>query len=69
MLIPTEKFLSILLKNKITINGVLHIGAHDCEELPFYNEICNTESIIWIDALEFKVNEQKPRVLRIFFVL
>ena len=42
MLIPTEKFLSILLKNKITINGILHIGAHDCEELPFYNEICNT---------------------------
>jgi FkbM family methyltransferase len=67
MLIPTEKFLSILLKNKITINGVLHIGAHDCEELPFYNEICNTESIIWIDALEFKVNEQKAKGVKNIF--
>lgn len=59
MIIPTEKFLSLLVKNKITINGIFHIGAHNCEELPFYKEICNPESIIWIDALEFKVNEQK----------
>ena len=61
MLIPNEKFLSVLLKNKITINGIFHIGAHDCEELSFYTEICNPESIIWVDALEFKVNEQKAK--------
>ena len=67
MLIPNEKFLSVLLKNKITINGVLHIGAHDCEELPFYKEICDAESIIWIDALEFKVNEQKAKGVKNIF--
>jgi FkbM family methyltransferase len=61
MLIPTEKFLSILLKNKIIVNGIFHIGALDCEELPFYKEICEPNSIIWIDALEFKVNEQKAK--------
>lgn len=67
MLIPVEKFFSLLLKNKITINGVLHIGSHDCEEMSFYKEVCNTESIIWIDALEFKVNEQKAKGIKNIF--
>jgi len=41
----------------INITGVLHIGAHDCEELGFYNNLLGItpENIIWIDAIEIKV--------------
>lgn len=58
MLIPLEQIYDLLIKNNIKINGVLHIGAHDCEELPFYNILgIKTENIIWIEAIEQKVIE------------
>ena len=39
MLIPIDKIKEILLTNNIEINGVLHIGAHECEELPLYEAL------------------------------
>lgn len=44
------------VKNKLTnytIRGVFHIGAHDCEELPFYVNYLNLtpQNVVWIDAL------------------
>lgn len=51
------------LLTKITkpIKGVIHIGAHECEERDFYiNHFnINDNNIIWIDALEEKVNKMK----------
>ena len=42
------------------INGVLHIGAHNCEEKPFYNSLGLTDDkIIWVDAMNSKVMEAK----------
>jgi len=51
-----------LLKD-IEIKGALHIGAHACEELPFYKERLNLsdENIIWIEAMYDKVAELKKR--------
>tara|TARA_B110000483_G_scaffold239226_1_gene317327 strand:- start:525 stop:1172 length:648 start_codon:yes stop_codon:yes gene_type:complete len=50
------------LKNKfnININGILHIGAHNCEELTDYilNNI-NTANIYWIEALPELVEKNK----------
>ena len=50
------------LKNKfnININGILHIGAHNCEELTDYilNNI-NTANIYWIEALSELVEKNK----------
>ena len=46
MLLDLDK---IIKKYKLKINGILHIGAHKCEELPIYNNL-NINNIIWIDA-------------------
>lgn len=62
MLISFDEIYSILLNNNINITGALHIGAHDCEELSFYNNLkLNNKNIIWIEAMEHKVIENKKR--------
>ena len=58
MLISFEEINKILLSNKININGSFHIGAHECEELQFYNQIgLKPIDVIWIDAIPSKVTE------------
>ena len=57
MLIKENDVKEILDKHNINVKGVLHIGAHKCEEMPFY---CNTlnippTQIIWIDAIQNEV--------------
>jgi len=62
MLISQEEVISILHNHNITPQGVLHVGAHECEELPFYTRIgINMNDIIWIDAISNKVEEAKAR--------
>lgn len=52
----------VLASKNIVINGALHIGAHDCEELKFYNGIgLKNEQVIWIEALQSKVTESINR--------
>jgi len=56
MLIPWDIITKIISNNNINVSGVLHIGAHDCEEINFYNFIGLTNNnIIWIDAINSKV--------------
>ena len=44
------------------ITGVLHIGAHECEEIPFYAAIgISPENTIWIEAQASKVEEAIAR--------
>jgi hypothetical protein len=58
MLISFEEIEKILLLNKINITGSFHIGAHECEELQFYNKIgLKPEDIIWVEAIPSKVAE------------
>ena len=54
-----QKFLSVSIK------GVIHIGAHECEEDKFYKQI-NVDKVIWIDALQHKVDEFKNKGFNIF---
>jgi hypothetical protein len=63
MLIPTTQILDCLEKHEIRISGVLHIGAHDCEEMGFYNNTLKLrdEQVFWVDALPFKVEAAKAR--------
>jgi FkbM family methyltransferase len=46
------------------VNGIIHIGAHDCEErfkyLSRFNEVTD-DDIIWIDALKHKVEEMQSK--------
>jgi FkbM family methyltransferase len=60
MLISFEEIKIILLLNKINIVGSFHIGAHNCEELQFYNKIgLNPQDIIWIEAIPSKVAQAR----------
>jgi FkbM family methyltransferase len=62
MLISENEVLNILKENNINITGVFHIGAHDCEELLFYNKMSLTQDdIIWIDAINEKVIESQNK--------
>jgi hypothetical protein len=62
MLISFEEINKILLENNISITGGFHIGAHECEELGFYNKVgLKNEDVIWIEAIPLKVYEAKNR--------
>ena len=59
------------LKFTKDVYGVIHIGAHDCEErikyLTQFNNVTDNE-IVWIDALKNKVDTIKTTIptVRIF---
>ena len=58
MLISFEEINNILLSKNIIITGSFHIGAHECEELSFYNKLgLKNQDVIWIDAIPSKVQE------------
>jgi len=62
MLIDFKKINEILLLNKINVNGAFHVGAHECEELQFYNEIgLKNENVVWVEAIPWKVQEAIDR--------
>ncbi len=62
MLITVDEINKILLDNKIRINGCLHVGAHNCEEMEIYNQLkIANDNIIWIDAIKSKVEEMKQK--------
>ena len=53
------------------INGILHIGAHNCEELSTYNEYgLKNSQIIWVEAnpklVEQNLSIDKSRIIKNF---
>ena len=62
MLIDFKPIYDVLKSFNINITGALHIGAHECEELSFYNKLnLNNDDIIWIEAINNKVVEAKNK--------
>jgi FkbM family methyltransferase len=62
MLICFLEIAKILQENNIHIFGSFHIGAHECEEITFYNKLgLKPNDIVWIDAIASKVNEATKR--------
>jgi len=59
MLIPLD---FLLKKYNINIKGILHVGAHECEELPEYEKLVPRNKILWIEAMPHKVQECKNRI-------
>jgi hypothetical protein len=56
MLIPFKEVYSILKYYHLPINGILHIGAHECEEHRDYVENgVNDEDIYWVEGNPDKV--------------
>lgn len=62
MLIPFSEIDRVLKMNNIECKGALHLGAHECEELPFYSQIgVLAKDVTWVDAIPTKVEEAKAR--------
>lgn len=55
----------LIKKYNIVIRGILHIGAHECEEINFYEQFISRDNILWIEAIPDKVNICKNRFLKI----
>jgi hypothetical protein len=62
MLIDFKEINKILVENNIDIIGAFHVGAHECEELQFYNTLgLKNKDVVWIEAIPSKVNEAITR--------
>ena len=63
MLIPLH---DLVRKYNINFKGILHVGAHECEEINDYERYISRSNILWVEALPGKVNVCKnkyPNVL------
>ena len=58
MLIPLH---DLVKKYNIQFKGILHVGAHECEELKDYEHYISRNTILWIEALPDKVALCKSR--------
>lgn len=58
MLIPLHE---LVKKYKVNFKGILHVGAHECEELVDYEFYLRRDKILWVDGLEDKVSLCKQR--------
>lgn len=62
MLIPFSECCQILQSHNRYPTGILHIGAHHCEELQAYIQNgVNPQKIYWIDAIKEKVDLMKSK--------
>jgi FkbM family methyltransferase len=56
----------LIQKYNIQFKGILHVGAHECEELNDYEKYLSRDKILWIEALPDKVvlcKEKYPNIL------
>ena len=51
----------LIKKYNIKFEGILHVGAHECEELNDYEKYISREKILWVEALPWKVEQCKNR--------
>ena len=58
MLIPLHELVN---KYNVQFRGILHVGAHECEELNDYEKYISRDKILWIEALPGKIELCKNR--------
>ena len=46
----------LVKKYNINFKGILHVGAHECEELNDYEKYISRDNILWVEALPYKVD-------------
>jgi len=62
MLIPFSECCLILKSYNRKPTGILHLGAHECEELVDYvNNEVDPQKIYWVDAIKEKVDQMKSK--------
>jgi FkbM family methyltransferase len=42
---------------KVNVKGILHIGAHKCEELETYLKYITIDRIVWVEAIESLIKQ------------
>jgi FkbM family methyltransferase len=52
----------LVKKYGVRFDGILHVGAHECEELNDYLRYVPMEKILWVEAMEGKVALCKQRI-------
>lgn len=52
-------FHTLVKKYDIKFTGILHVGAHVCEEIYRYEHYLTRDKIIWVEAIPEKVNHVK----------
>lgn len=52
MLIPLDY---LVQKYNVVMTGVLHVGAHECEEIPMYEQYLSRDKILWVEGMADKV--------------
>jgi len=63
MLIPLH---ILVQKYNIHFTGILHVGAHECEELQAYDRYLPRNKMLWVEALQDKVDYCKERYPDVF---
>ena len=59
MLIPMKE---LVAKYNIVPTGILHVGAHECEEFNAYVMAgTNYKNIFWVEAMQTKVDKMKEK--------
>ncbi len=51
----------LVQKYNVKFKGILHVGAHECEELCDYEKYISRDNILWVEALPDKVEICKER--------
>jgi hypothetical protein len=60
MLIPLADIQAALDAHRVSVHGVFHVGAHECEEMAVYDQMgLPRESVVWVDAMEHKVAQAR----------
>ena len=47
-------------KFNMNITGILHIGAHKCEELDWYSKE-GIKNVFWVEAIKHNVDEMRSK--------
>ena len=63
MLIPLDFLVG---KYAIHFTGILHVGAHECEEIVQYDRYLSRDNMLWVEALPDKVAFCKSRFPGVF---
>ena len=45
----------LVKKYNVVFKGILHVGAHECEELKDYEQYISRDKILWVEAMPTKV--------------
>ena len=51
----------LVRKYNINFKGILHVGAHECEELDDYEKYITRNKILWVEAMNDKVEFCKEK--------